>query len=126
MDETLVPVDYNSAGQIRDDELFEKFLVPMQPDVTVTCLMDCCHSGSVLDLPYMFKADGKSNANPQMQENSKFHYAKVAQVAKKVLPAAMKAWKMASSSNNTASCCMALCFGMAPVVQSLMKEWGKK
>jgi metacaspase-1 len=44
-DETLIPVDFQKAGQIRDDELLEKFIVPMQENVTVTCLMDCCHSG---------------------------------------------------------------------------------
>lgn len=59
-DETLIPVDYASAGQIRDDDIFNCLVGPMASGVTMTCLMDCCHSGTVLDLPYKFAADGES------------------------------------------------------------------
>lgn len=45
----------DSAGQIRDFSLFNHFVKPMSAGVTVTCVMDCCHSGSVLDLPYSFR-----------------------------------------------------------------------
>lgn len=33
------------------------FVKPMKAGVTCTVLMDCCHSGTVLDLPYRFSAD---------------------------------------------------------------------
>jgi hypothetical protein len=45
-DETLVPVDYGSAGQIRDDDIFTTLVGPMAAGVTMTCLFDCCHSGT--------------------------------------------------------------------------------
>lgn len=45
-------------GQIRDDDLLKILVHPMTAGVTMTCLMDCCHSGTVLDLPYRFTADG--------------------------------------------------------------------
>lgn len=54
-DETLYPVDHGLAGQIRDFSLFNHFVKPMPAGVTVTCVMDCCHSGSVLDLPYSYQ-----------------------------------------------------------------------
>jgi Caspase domain len=57
-DETLVPVDYDQAGQIRDDDIFQTLVGPMAAGVTLTCCLDCCHSGSCLDLPYVFVADG--------------------------------------------------------------------
>jgi len=42
-DETLVPVDYDSKGQIRDDDLFSTLIAPMAKGVVMTCVMDCCH-----------------------------------------------------------------------------------
>lgn len=54
-DETLYPVDHVRSGQIRDFSLFHHFVKPMAAGVVVTCVMDCCHSGAVLDLPYSFQ-----------------------------------------------------------------------
>lgn len=58
-DETLIPVDYQRSGQIRDDDIFATLVGPMKEGVVMTCIMDCCHSGSVLDLPFVFIADGE-------------------------------------------------------------------
>ena len=54
---TLIPVDFRSAGQIIDDNILDMLVKPMRAGVNVTVLMDCCHSGTVLDLPYRFGAD---------------------------------------------------------------------
>merc|ERR1712008_661201 len=61
-DETLIPLDFNTAGQIRDDDLLKGLVKKFKSGVFVTSIMDCCHSGTVLDLPYKFKADGKIDA----------------------------------------------------------------
>eukprot|EP01063_Lacrimia_lanifica_P023189 TRINITY_DN30676_c0_g1_i1.p1 TRINITY_DN30676_c0_g1~~TRINITY_DN30676_c0_g1_i1.p1 ORF type:complete len:365 (+),score=91.37 TRINITY_DN30676_c0_g1_i1:51-1145(+) len=66
MDETLIPEDYNSgAGVITDDELFEALVLPLPKGCRLVCVMDCCHSGTILDLPYLFAAteQNMSNAN---------------------------------------------------------------
>ena len=56
-DETICPVDYAKAGQIRDGDIYKVLCEPMTKGVTVTILMDSCHSGTVLDLPYTLKGD---------------------------------------------------------------------
>lgn len=73
-DETLIPVDYMEAGQIRDDYLYDHLVKPMAAGVTMTCLMDCCHSGTVLDLPYKFVADGSSS---KIKRDKKFSFGKL-------------------------------------------------
>ncbi len=66
-----MPVDYKTAGQIRDDALYDVLVAPMKAGVFATFIMDCCHSGSVLDLPYAFVADGEQ-AQMELQEGFDF------------------------------------------------------
>ena len=61
-DETLVPLDYEQNGQIRDDDLYKVLVGSFREGVYCTFVMDCCHSGSVLDLPFQFAADGNSDS----------------------------------------------------------------
>ena len=57
-DEALVPRDFQSSGMILDDDLYEYLIKDLPDGVHMTCLMDCCHSGTIMDLPYLFKGDG--------------------------------------------------------------------
>lgn len=77
-DETLVPVDYADVGQILDDDIFATLVGAMPAGVTLTCLMDCCHSGTVLDLPYQFIADGE---HEDMSYNDSFKLEKIIVIA---------------------------------------------
>ncbi len=40
------------GGQIVDDELNQLLVNPLRPGVRLHCIIDACHSGSVLDLEY--------------------------------------------------------------------------
>merc|ERR1711865_863065 len=51
-DELLIPSDYMQAGVIVDHELFDLMVVPLPSGVKLTVVLDCCHSGSALDLPF--------------------------------------------------------------------------
>lgn len=56
-DETICPVDYSTHGMIKDDELHQQLVQPLasMPHVNLTCLFDCCHSGTMLDLRYEYE-----------------------------------------------------------------------
>eukprot|EP01060_Flectonema_neradi_P001388 TRINITY_DN10824_c2_g1_i1.p1 TRINITY_DN10824_c2_g1~~TRINITY_DN10824_c2_g1_i1.p1 ORF type:complete len:443 (+),score=72.96 TRINITY_DN10824_c2_g1_i1:90-1418(+) len=52
LDETICPVDYSTAGMITDDNLKSVLLTKIPTGNRLLAVMDCCHSGTVLDLPY--------------------------------------------------------------------------
>ncbi|EPS39180.1 hypothetical protein H072_7073 [Dactylellina haptotyla CBS 200.50] len=57
-DETIYPVDFRNAGMIVDDEMHKIMVTPLQPGVRLTAIFDSCHSGSALDLPYLYSTKG--------------------------------------------------------------------
>ncbi|KAF3907181.1 Metacaspase-1A [Orbilia brochopaga] len=57
-DETIYPVDFRVAGMIVDDEMHRIMVTPLQPGVRLTAIFDSCHSGSALDLPYLYSTKG--------------------------------------------------------------------
>ncbi|KAL1601806.1 Ca(2+)-dependent cysteine protease [Paraconiothyrium brasiliense] len=57
-DEVIYPVDFRTAGHIVDDEMHRIMVSPLQPGVRLTAIFDSCHSGSALDLPYIYSTSG--------------------------------------------------------------------
>jgi len=55
--ETLLPLDYEKEGPILADEIYQTLRCAMPPRATLSCIMNCCHGGSVIHLPYCYAAD---------------------------------------------------------------------
>lgn len=57
-DEVIYPLDFETNGFIDDDTLHELMVAPLPKGTRLTALFDSCHSGSVLDLPYVYSTKG--------------------------------------------------------------------
>ncbi|KAL1986080.1 hypothetical protein VTN96DRAFT_6977 [Rasamsonia emersonii] len=57
-DDVIYPVDYKVAGHIVDDEMHDILVKPLLPGVRLTAIFDSCHSGTALDLPYVYSTQG--------------------------------------------------------------------
>jgi hypothetical protein len=53
MDETICPCDVIKNGQIRDDEIRQMLIDRISDNSRMWSIMDCCHSGSCMDLKYI-------------------------------------------------------------------------
>jgi len=54
-DDCICPVDFRDVGQILDLDLRRALADPIPPGARLLAVMDCCHSGTGMDLPYNFK-----------------------------------------------------------------------
>ena len=52
-DETLCPLDFETQGMIVDDEINAAIVKPLPRGVRLHAIIDACHSGTVLDLPFL-------------------------------------------------------------------------
>lgn len=52
-DETLCPLDFETQGMIVDDEINVSLVKPLPRGVKLHAIIDACHSGTVLDLPFL-------------------------------------------------------------------------
>ncbi|OJA20138.1 hypothetical protein AZE42_09303 [Rhizopogon vesiculosus] len=58
-DEVIYPVDFKQNGHIVDDVMHQIMVKPLPPGCRLTAIFDSCHSGSALDLPYIYSTEGK-------------------------------------------------------------------
>ena len=65
-DEMLVPLDMDC---ISDDEIKSIIQTHLNKDVTLFALIDCCHSGSILDLRYQYSNNDSDNTISNNQGN---------------------------------------------------------
>lgn len=56
-DETLCPLDFETQGMIVDDEINATIVRPLPRGVKLHAIIDACHSGTMLDLPFLCRMD---------------------------------------------------------------------
>ncbi|XP_054776625.1 metacaspase-3-like [Prosopis cineraria] len=56
-DETLCPVDFLREGMIVDNDLNSILVWPLEKGVKLHAIVDACHSGTILDLAYVYKLE---------------------------------------------------------------------
>lgn len=56
--EAIYPVDFQRSGHIVDDEMHRIMVQPLEAGVRLTVIFDSCHSGTALDLPYIYSTQG--------------------------------------------------------------------
>ncbi|XP_021744823.1 metacaspase-1-like [Chenopodium quinoa] len=57
-DETLCPLDFVTKGMIVDDEINDTIVKPLPPGAKLHAIIDACHSGTMLDLPFLCRMNG--------------------------------------------------------------------
>ncbi|CAN0880088.1 AMC1 [Linum grandiflorum] len=57
-DETICPADFMEAGLIFDNDINRAIVWPLKKGVTLHAIVDSCHSGTILDLAFVYHRDG--------------------------------------------------------------------
>ncbi|KAL1728382.1 caspase domain-containing protein [Schizophyllum commune] len=58
-DEVIYPLDYETQGHIVDDQMHAIMVKPLPAGCRLTAIFDSCHSGTALDLPYIYSSSGR-------------------------------------------------------------------
>lgn len=65
LNETLIPLDFAESGMITDDEINSLIVRPLPEGAKMLAVLDCCSSGSTLDLPYTWTGNAwNEDTNP--------------------------------------------------------------
>lgn len=62
-DDTIVPIDYQEMGQLDSDTLHRHLVSKLHPNSSLFVVFDCCHSGSAIELPFVYRSDSDGNVN---------------------------------------------------------------
>ncbi|KAJ3071658.1 hypothetical protein HDU98_004979 [Podochytrium sp. JEL0797] len=65
MDDTICPVDFETSGMIDSDMLHKALVTAMPQGCRLTVVMDCCHSGTMMELPYTYQPDANGKMGPK-------------------------------------------------------------
>ncbi|CAD2220624.1 Caspase domain containing protein, putative [Angomonas deanei] len=100
-DQVICPMDYTSAGCIVDDDIFNILCRNLPKGVRLTVLFDCCHSGTMMDLPYIYgfgseEFDSAEESHMKQIRNDNFCYGDVLMIS------GCKDAQTSSDVNNTA------------------------
>ncbi|XP_047250882.1 metacaspase-1 isoform X1 [Capsicum annuum] len=63
-DETICPLDFSTEGMISDNAINDILVKPLIPGVTLHAFVDASHSGTVLDLPWVYKENKWDDNRP--------------------------------------------------------------
>jgi len=70
-DEEIIPLDYDTSGEIDDDWLYKNFASKIPENINLWCFFDCCNSGTMLDLVYNYKSKCKYKKG-KLKDNIKY------------------------------------------------------
>lgn len=72
IDDTIVPVDFEVNGMIDSDTLHRHLVSGLKGSSTLFIVLDCCHSGSAVELPFVYRSDEEGNVNRELVVTSVF------------------------------------------------------
>ncbi|KAF3658760.1 metacaspase-1 [Capsicum chacoense] len=63
-DEMICPLDFRTEGMISDNAINDILVKPLIPGVTLHAIVDACHSGTILDLPWVYNENKWKDNRP--------------------------------------------------------------